>query len=108
MLGYLFRATSGGILRVAGLGPIEEVPGLENVDVTTLVAGHMAYRTAMPRLLREVGWSVDGDEFVEIEDPVSDCVLNLDKEAHAEKQPSGSRQSPKASARDDRRNRRGS
>lgn len=69
ILGYLFRLTSGGISRVAGLAPVEDIPGLENVDVTELVPGHMAYRTAMPRLLREVGWMVESDEFTEIEDP---------------------------------------
>lgn len=69
ILGYLFRATSGGIMRIAGLAPVEGVPGLENLDVTALVNGHMAYRTAMPRLLREVGWEVESDEFTEIEDP---------------------------------------
>jgi hypothetical protein len=72
ILGYLFRLTSGGISRVAGLAPVEEIPGLENVDVTELVPGHMAYRTAMPRLLREVGWEVESDEFTEIEDPDPD------------------------------------
>jgi hypothetical protein len=72
ILGYLFRLTSGGINRVAGLAPVEEIPGLENVDVTELVPGHMAYRTAMPRLLREVGWMVESDEFTEIEDPDPD------------------------------------
>jgi hypothetical protein len=69
ILGYLFRLTSGGISRVAGLAPVLEVPGLENVDVTEFVPGHMSYRTAMPRLLREVGWLVESDEFTEIEDP---------------------------------------
>jgi len=29
----------------------------------------MAYRAAMPKLLREVGWEVESDEFDEIEDP---------------------------------------
>lgn len=72
ILGYLFRATSGGIMRVAGLAPVEDIPGLENVDVTDLVNGHMAYRAAMPRLLREVGWEVESDEFTEIEDPDPD------------------------------------
>ena len=43
---------------------------MENIDVTELVAGHMAYRQSMPRLLREVGWSVTSDEFTEIEDAV--------------------------------------
>ena len=72
MTGYLFRATSGGIMRVAGLAPVEGIPGLENIEVTKLVNGHMAYRAAMPRLLREVGWEVESDEFTEIEDPDPD------------------------------------
>jgi hypothetical protein len=72
ILGYLFRLTSGGISRVAGLAPILGVPGLENIDVTEIVPGHMAYRTAMPKLLREIGWLVDSDEFNEIEDPDPD------------------------------------
>ena len=57
-------------MRVAGLAPVEDIPGLENIDVTELVNGHMAYRAAMPRLLREVGWEIESDNFVEIEDPV--------------------------------------
>jgi hypothetical protein len=69
ILGYLFRLTSGGISRVAGLAPVEGIPGFENVDVTDIVPGHMAYRAMMPRLLREVGWLVESDEFTEIEDP---------------------------------------
>ncbi|KKZ60091.1 hypothetical protein EMCG_00782 [[Emmonsia] crescens] len=78
ILGYLFRATSGGIMRVAGLAPVENVPGIENMDVTQFVNGHMAYRAAMPRLLRELGWEVESDEFTEIEDP--------DPEKHQERQ----------------------
>ncbi|KAE8349906.1 hypothetical protein BDV28DRAFT_51701 [Aspergillus coremiiformis] len=78
ILGYLFRATSGGIMRVAGLAPVEEISGLENFDVTKLVNGHMDYRAAMPRLLKEVGWEVLSEEFAELEDP--------DPENHAERQ----------------------
>ena len=59
-------------MRVAGLAPVENIPGLENIDVTKLVNGHMAYRAAMPRLLREVGWEVESDDFTEIEDPDPD------------------------------------
>lgn len=69
ILAYLFRLTSGGISRVAGIGPVEDIAGLENIDVTEFVPGHMSYRTAMPRLLRECGWLVESDEFTEIEDP---------------------------------------
>lgn len=58
-------------MRVAGLAPIQ-VPTIENVNVTELVPGHMAYRAVMPKLLREVGWVVESDEFAEIEDPDPD------------------------------------
>jgi hypothetical protein len=57
---------------------VEDIPGLENLNVTELVNGHMAYRSAMPKLLREVGWEVTSDEFTEIEDP--------DPENHAARQ----------------------
>lgn len=78
ILGYLFRLTNGGIRRVAGLAAISDVPRIENMDVTEWVVGHMDYRTAMPRLLRECGWAVESDEFTEIEDP--------DPENHKERQ----------------------
>lgn len=71
LTGYLFRATSGGVMRVAGLGKVD-IPGIENFDVTEFVPGHMAYRKAMPRVLREVGWAIESDEFSEIEDPDPD------------------------------------
>ncbi|KAI1615098.1 hypothetical protein EDD37DRAFT_393324 [Exophiala viscosa] len=78
ILGYLFRATAGGIMGVAGLAPVQDVPGVENVDVGSMVNGHMSYRAAMPRLMREVGWEVESDEFTEIED--------ADPENHAQRQ----------------------
>lgn len=78
ILGYLFRATSGGIMQVSGLAAIEGIPGIENFDLTDIVNGHMDYRAAMPRILRQVGWEVLEDEFAEIEDP--------DPDNHAERQ----------------------
>lgn len=72
ILGYLFRLTNGGIRRVAGLGAIEGIPGLENMDCTEFVKGHMDYRQAMPKLLRKCDWAVESDEFNEIEDPDPD------------------------------------
>ncbi|KAI1819860.1 DUF726-domain-containing protein [Xylaria intraflava] len=72
ILGYLFRLTNGGIRRVAGLAAVDETYGIENMDCTEFVRGHMDYRTAMPRLLRHCGWTVDSDEFGEIEDPDPD------------------------------------
>lgn len=72
ILGYLFRLTNGGIRRVAGLAPIEDLPWIENVDCTDHVAGHMDYRKAMPTLLLQCGWLVESEEFTEIEDPDPD------------------------------------
>lgn len=78
ILGYLFRLTNGGIRRVAGLAAIEEMPWIENMDVTDMVKGHMDYRKAMPSLLKKCGWTVTSEEFTEIEDP--------DPENHQERQ----------------------
>ncbi|KAF9255780.1 DUF726-domain-containing protein [Marasmius fiardii PR-910] len=70
VLNYLFRATSGGVGSVvAGLRPIEGVPGLENVDVTDKIAGHMSYRTFMPLILDQLGFPVFADYFDEPEEP---------------------------------------
>lgn len=67
VLNYLFRASSGAVGTVAGLRPIEGVPGLENVDVTDKIAGHMSYRTFMPLILDQLGFPVFSDYFDEPE-----------------------------------------
>nr|ODN85187.1 hypothetical protein L203_05139 [Cryptococcus depauperatus CBS 7841] len=72
MLGYLFRATSGGLNTVAGLRPVMLVNGLENVDVTEIIQGHMSYRSCMPLLLAKVGFPVTAEAFDEPEDPEVD------------------------------------
>lgn len=66
ILGYLFRATSGGLNTVAGLSPIE---GIENYDCSDLVTGHMGYRQVMPKLLKNLGWEILDEDFIEIEQP---------------------------------------
>ncbi|KAJ7207497.1 hypothetical protein GGX14DRAFT_455589 [Mycena pura] len=69
VLNYLFRATSGGVGTVAGLRPVENVPGLENVDVTDKIAGHMSYRAFMPLILDQLGFPVFADYFDEPVEP---------------------------------------
>ncbi|KAG1742698.1 uncharacterized protein EDB91DRAFT_1081331 [Suillus paluster] len=69
VLNYLFRATSGGLNTVAGLRPIENVPGLENVDVTDKIRGHMSYRAFMPLILDQLGFPVSSDYFDEPVEP---------------------------------------
>jgi hypothetical protein len=71
VLNYLFRATSGGLNTVAGLRPVENVPGLENVDVTDKISGHMSYRTFMPLILDQLGFPVTADFF---DEPVVSAV----------------------------------
>ncbi|WWD16611.1 hypothetical protein CI109_101039 [Kwoniella shandongensis] len=75
MLGYLFRATTGGLNTVAGLRPVETVAGLENVDVTEIITGHMSYRSCMPQLLAKVGFPVTADYFDEPDDPEMDMSV---------------------------------
>ncbi|KAK0185158.1 hypothetical protein F5146DRAFT_1071635 [Armillaria mellea] len=65
VLNYLFRATSGGVGTVAGLRPVDGVPGLENVDVTDKISGHMSYRTFMPLILDQLGFPPEEPEFTE-------------------------------------------
>jgi len=69
VLNYLFRATNAGLASIAGLRPVQGVPGIENVDVTDKIAGHMSYRTFMPLILDQLGFPVSADHFDEFEDP---------------------------------------
>ncbi|CAE6466107.1 unnamed protein product [Rhizoctonia solani] len=67
LLNYLFRATTAGIGTVAGLRPVENVPGLENVDVTDKILGHLSYRTFIPLIMDQLGFPVTSTYFDEPE-----------------------------------------
>lgn len=67
VLNYLFRASSGALNTVAGLRPVQNVPGLENADVTDKISGHMSYRVYMPVILDQLGFPVTADYFDEPE-----------------------------------------
>ncbi|ANZ74005.1 BA75_00138T0 [Komagataella pastoris] len=69
ILGYLFRLTSSGIRSVAGLSAVELIPGIENLDCTEWVEGHMAYRKAIPKIMASLDWQVISEEFVDIDEP---------------------------------------
>ncbi|KAK6339881.1 hypothetical protein TWF718_009270 [Orbilia javanica] len=84
ILGYLFRATSGGLGRVAGLAPIVGIPGIENLDCTEHVIGHMAYRTAIPKLLKLLDWEMLSEEFTEIEEADPDQLREKQTELISE------------------------
>ncbi|KAH0289579.1 DUF726-domain-containing protein [Aureobasidium namibiae CBS 147.97] len=56
ILGFLYRSSSIQY-GVAGLEPVSFVPGVQNVDVTDLVAGnHTSYRYLCGRILRKIGF----------------------------------------------------
>lgn len=70
MLAYLFRAAAGGFSTIMGITPITNVEGVENVDCTDVVDGHLAYRKNMPKLLKRLGISVVSEKFVDIEEDI--------------------------------------
>ncbi|EME49931.1 hypothetical protein DOTSEDRAFT_68674 [Dothistroma septosporum NZE10] len=55
ILGFLYRSQSVA-LGIAGLQAVENVKGVENVDVSEFVSGHTAYRFLTGRILRLIGF----------------------------------------------------
>ena len=55
ILGFLYRSSSIQF-GVAGLQAIEGVKGVENVDVSDLVSGHLAYRFLTGTILKKIGF----------------------------------------------------
>ncbi|KAF9911453.1 hypothetical protein EC991_003709 [Linnemannia zychae] len=70
VLGFLFRATTGGLGTVAGLRPIKNVPGLTNMDLTTHVEGHLDYRVKIPLLMKLMGLKVTSESFLDKEEAI--------------------------------------
>ncbi|KAF9931333.1 hypothetical protein BGZ67_005378 [Mortierella alpina] len=70
VLGFLFRATTGGLGTVAGLRPINNVPGLTNMDLTTHVEGHLDYRVKIPLLMKLMGLKITSESFLDKEEAI--------------------------------------
>ncbi|KAI6031119.1 hypothetical protein PISMIDRAFT_671726 [Pisolithus microcarpus 441] len=104
VLNYLFRATSAGLSSVAGLRPVEDVPGVENVDVTDKISGHMSYRTFMPLILDQLGFPVSADYFDEPVEPEfkEERVVIRDEELDSQKKGWFSRKKKQAPAKSSR------
>jgi len=62
ILAFLYRA--GSIQKgVAGLQKVEGVLGVENMDMSSRVSGHLRYRYLVGTILQEIGWeSVNAKE----------------------------------------------
>lgn len=52
VLRFLFRSTSLAIGNIAGINPIENVDGIENVNMSNFVKGHLEYTEKMPEMLQ--------------------------------------------------------
>ncbi|KAG0258985.1 hypothetical protein BG011_002880 [Mortierella polycephala] len=70
VLGFLFRATTGGLGTVAGLRPIKNVPGLTNMDLTSYVEGHLDYRVKVPLLMKLMGLKITSESFLDKEEAI--------------------------------------
>ncbi|KAF2689806.1 DUF726-domain-containing protein [Lentithecium fluviatile CBS 122367] len=55
VLAFLYR-TSSIQLGVAGLQPVLGIPGVQNVDVSELVSGHLRYRYLTGSILKKIGF----------------------------------------------------
>ncbi|KAK0639282.1 hypothetical protein B0T16DRAFT_432161 [Cercophora newfieldiana] len=55
ILGFLYR-TSSIQFGVAGLQKIEGIDGVENVDVSAKVSGHLRYQHLVGSILKHIGW----------------------------------------------------
>ncbi|KAJ3395267.1 hypothetical protein HDU84_000034 [Entophlyctis sp. JEL0112] len=84
VLSMLYRASSAFLADVAGLNPVQNMPGIENYNLdSVLKGGHLEYRSAMPRILKHVGFSVDDEYFDDGEKEAEQD--RLDKEAQMER-----------------------
>ncbi|KAF2766554.1 DUF726-domain-containing protein [Teratosphaeria nubilosa] len=79
ILAFLYRSSSIQF-GVAGLQPVENVKGIENVDVSEMVSGHTAYRHLTGVILRKIGFEdIDNAELKKEE-------LELEEEEQKEEQ----------------------
>lgn len=68
ILGFLYR-TGSYQFGVSGLQRIEGIDGVENVDVSAKVSGHLRYQYLVGSILQHIGWEdVDGQKVGEDEE----------------------------------------
>ncbi|KAJ3072286.1 hypothetical protein HDU99_002221 [Rhizoclosmatium hyalinum] len=82
ILSILYRASSAFLADVAGLFPVQNVEGIENYCLDTVLkgGGHLEYRSAMPRILKHVGFSVDDEFFDDGEKEAEQERLDMEAE----------------------------
>ncbi|KAJ3415175.1 hypothetical protein HDV05_005455 [Chytridiales sp. JEL 0842] len=68
LLTFLYRASPSLYSDVAGLTPVKDIDGIENVCLDDVIKGHLEYRAGMPKILRHCGFQVDQDYFEDEDD----------------------------------------
>jgi len=82
----LYR-TSAIQFRVAGIQEVEDVKGVENVNATSIVSGHLRYQHLVGSILQKIGWEdIDVNEAAQEEETLS---LLEDDEKKQEKERAG-------------------
>ncbi|KAL8719509.1 MAG: hypothetical protein Q9225_003499 [Loekoesia sp. 1 TL-2023] len=76
VLGFLYR-TSSIQYGVAGLQKIEGLPGVENVDVSETVSGHLRYRYLVGAILKRIGF--EGMDLQAVEEEAA-ALKKMDEE----------------------------
>lgn len=52
VLRFLYRSTSLTVGDIAGLNAVEHVPGIDNVNMSKFINGHVEYAKKMPEMMR--------------------------------------------------------
>lgn len=77
LLAFLYRTTSLQY-GVAGLQAVQDVPGIENVDVSDMVDGHTQYRFMMSQILQKVG--LEDIDAAEVERQIKEMQAQKEKD----------------------------
>lgn len=88
ILAFLYR-TSSVQLGVAGLQPVLGVHGVQNVDVSELVDGHLQYRYLTGSILRKIGF--EDVDIAEVERAEHEMAKQKEEEEKAREKNEGSR-----------------
>lgn len=86
VLGVLYRASSAAWADVPGLGPVDGIPGVENVKLDDVINGHLEYRLGMPKILQAVGFEINADYFDDEDDEEERERLEIIEERRIEKE----------------------
>jgi hypothetical protein len=92
VLAFLYR-TSSIQLGVAGLQPVLGIPGVQNVDVSEIVSGHLRYRYLTGSILKKIGFEDIDLAEVEQEENEMKAVEAMEKKEKERKEAGGKQRS---------------